>query len=911
VTTSTDSGQHAPGAAGRALRAHGVRTGGDHAVPTRTPEDLVAALARHGGRPALVGASVPGGVVTYADLASRVAAEAQAHRVEGQGTRRLVLLEARRDEATVVALLGALAAHQPVLLTGPEATEPLAEAWDPDVVVDAGGRATRRARGDRELHPDLALLLSTSGSTGSPKLVRLSRANLVANAHQICDSLGIRADDVAATTLPLHYCYGLSVLTSHLAAGAAVLLTEQSVTSDAFWEEARAHGVTTFPGVPHTFDLLERSGVEHRDLPSLRYLTQAGGRMDPSAVRRVAALGERQGFDLVVMYGATEATARMAVLPPSRTATAPGSIGRAVPGGCFRLEPVPGADPGVGELVYTGPNVMLGYATEQHDLARGRTVSELRTGDLARVRDDGLLEVTGRVGRVAKVLGLRLDLDRVERLLAVRGRVVTAVDGGDRLVLGVVTASRPVVAREVRDLAADELGLPPTSVAVVALPELPRLPSGKVDARALAALAREEETSPARGAAVDVDALRALVAEVLRRPVGPDDSFVSLGGDSLSYVEVSLRLERALGTLPSGWATRSLRSLAGEPVAEPRRGRLVETNVLLRAFAIVSIVGSHANLFTLLGGAHLLLAVAGFNTARFHLADVPRTSRVRRLAVAALRIAVPGALVITTVSLWTQEIGWRQMLLVNGLTSTEWSEPHWYYWFVEAIVYILLVLAALVALPLVDRLERRFPFWLPFGLAVGALLTRYGVIAFPGDQIHRAHVVFWLFALGWAALRARAGWQQWLLTALAVVSVPGFFDEGERNVYVLVGLLALVWLPDLRVPAPVARVVGELASASLWIYLVHWQVYPHLEHRIPWLATLLSLLAGVLVARLVAAAGGRLRTAAGIDGAPRWLSRGWKRFSSKGTDGDARLGPGTPGRHDQPPHLAAGPARHR
>jgi acyl-CoA synthetase (AMP-forming)/AMP-acid ligase II len=928
VTTSPHLGPRVPGAATEsALPGSGVAPFAGAGIPARdadgavsalvsgdvapAPGDLVSALALHGGRPALVGASAPGGVVTYAELAERVAAEAQHHRAQGLGTRRLVLLEARRDEAGVVALLGALAAHQPVLLTGPEATARLAEAWDPDVVVDAGGRTTRRARGTRDLHPDLALLLSTSGTTGSPKLVRLSRDNLVVNARQIRESLGIRADDVAATTLPLHYCYGLSVLTSHLAAGAAVLLTEESVTSDAFWEEARTHGVTTFPGVPHTFDLLERSGLEQRDLPSLRYVTQAGGRMDPATVRRVAALGARKGFDLVVMYGATEATARMAVLPPSRTATAPGSIGRAVPGGSFRLEPVPDADPGVGELVYTGPNVMLGYATDRADLARGRTVTELRTGDLARVRDDGLLEVTGRVGRIAKVLGLRLDLDRVERLLAARGRVVTAVDGGDRLVLGVVTASRPVVAREVQDHAADVLGLPPTSVAVVALPELPRLPSGKVDGRALAALADETVAAPAGGSVVDVDALCALVAEVLRRPVGPGDSFVSLGGDSLSYVEVSLRLERALGTLPSGWATRSMRSLAGESAVEPRRGRLVETNVLLRAFAIVSIVGSHANLFTLLGGAHLLLAVAGFNTARFHLADVPRTSRVRRLAVGALRIAVPSALVITTVSLWTQEIGWRQMLLVNGLTSTQWSEPHWYYWFVEAIVYILLVLAALLALPLVDRLERRFPFWLPFGLAVGALLTRYGVIAFPGDQIHRAHVVFWLFALGWAALRARAGWQRWLLTALAVVSVPGFFDEGERNLYVLVGLLALVWLPDLRVPTPVARVAGELASASLWIYLVHWQVYPHLEHRIPWLATVLSLLAGVLVARVVAAAGPRLRTAAGIDGAPGWLSPGWKRFSSKGTDGDARLGPGTPGRHDQPPHLTAGPARHR
>ena len=216
----------------------------------------------------------------------------------------------------------------------------------------------------------------------------------------------------------------------------------------------------------------------------------------------------------------------------------------------------------------------------------------------------------------------------------------------------------------------------------------------------------------------------------------------------------------------------------------------------------------------------------------------------------ALRVAVPSVLVIGTVALWTEGLGWRQALLLNGLTTREWSEPSWYYWFVEAVVYLLLIVAALALVPAFDRLERAQPFWLPFGLATVALVTRYGLLGVPGDNVHRVHVVFWIFALGWATAKATTLRHRVALSLLTVVTVPGFFHEGARDLYVAGGLLALVWVPRLRLPSPVARVVAVLAASSLWIYLLHWQVYPHLEHRIPWLATVLSLVVGVAAAAL-------------------------------------------------------------
>ena len=313
--------------------------------------------------------------------------------------------------------------------------------------------------------------------------MRLGRDGLLANAAAIAEALAIRPDDVAATTLPLHYCYGLSVLHSHLLRGAGLMLSDDSVLDERFWVDVTTHGVTTIPGVPHTFELLERSGFAERSTPSVRTLTQAGGRMAPERVRVFAELGQRRGFDLFVMYGATEATARMSVLPSDLAATVPTSIGRPLEGTDFHLEGV-GAD-GVGELVFTGPNVMLGYATEPADLALGRTVTQLHTGDLARELPGGLWEITGRCNRIAKVCGLRIDLDHVERTLCDRGFVVAAADGGERLVVAIVDGARPVDAHALTGIACELTGLPAALVDVVVLPDLPRLANGKVDYSAL------------------------------------------------------------------------------------------------------------------------------------------------------------------------------------------------------------------------------------------------------------------------------------------------------------------------------------------------------------------------------------------------------------------------------------------
>ncbi|MCB5163975.1 AMP-binding protein [Streptomyces bambusae] len=824
-------------------------------LPDTRTVPFARALAAHGERTAVITSDGP---VTYRELAARV--DATARRL-GTG-RRLVLLCATNSLDSLVVHLAALTAGHPLLLAPgdhPEAVQSLIDTYDPDLVARQDGAEwvldERRPGSAHTLHPDLALLLSTSGSTGSPKLVRLSHENLQANAESIAAYLDIRPTDRAATTLPLHYCYGLSVVHSHLLRGAALILTGLSVADSCFWDLFRTARGTTFAGVPYTFDLLDRVGFASMDLPDLRYVTQAGGRLAPDRVRQYAALGRTAGWELFVMYGQTEATARMAYLPPHLAETRPEAAGIPIPGGSFRLRPLPDQPaPDTGELVYTGPNVMLGYADTPDDLRLGRTVHELHTGDTARRAPDGLYEITGRLGRFTKILGLRIDPRQIEATLARDG--ITALCAGDDeslsiAVVGTGTGTGESAARRIRRRVADDCGLPVHAVRVHMVPDLPRLPTGKPDYQAVRALGRpvdRKRTLPPGHRPEDLCRLYATVLD--RTDVTEDSSFVGLGGDSLSYVEVSLQLEERLGHLPADWHLTPIRDLRPSGEADrPARKRTLETSVALRALAIFCIVGSHIHVFGIKGGAHILLAVAGYNFARFHLTTAERRVRVRRIRAGIARVALPSVAWIGFILLLNDDYSLANLFLLDSIIGPEDLTTGMHFWFIEALVYILIAALALLALPAVDRAERRYPYALPMGLAALGLITRYDLVDLPGDLHVRdaeAVTVFWLFALGWAAAKASTTRQRLLVTAAALATVPGFFpgDPG-REAIIMAGFTLLVWVPTLPSRDRLNRLAGLLATSSLSIYLTHWQIFPLLDGFSRHLAFLTALVFGI------------------------------------------------------------------
>ncbi|MFF1384974.1 AMP-binding protein [Arthrobacter sp. NPDC058288] len=817
------------------------------------PATFAGSLARHGDLPAVLTAAAS---LSYRELAGLVDATAATL----GPVRRLVLLEARNDVDSLVAYLAALSAGHPLIVVpGDKAgsSGSIAAAYRPDVILRSGDGNGRpaieevRPGTSHELHPDLALLLSTSGSTGSPKLVRLSHVNLQSNAESIAEYLGIRPEDRAATTLPMSYCYGLSVINSHLARGAALVLTDLSVVDPCFWDLFAARGATSFAAVPYTFELLDRVGFSGMDLPHLRYVTQAGGRLAPEQVREFSRLGRRRGWDLFVMYGATEATARMAYLPPELAESAPETIGIPVPGGSFRIDPVAGLDDG--ELVYTGPNVMLGYAESPDDLSAGRTVAELRTGDLARQHPTGIYEIVGRRSRFVKVVGLRVDLGQVERILAGLGVSGACAGSDDGLVVAVEGDHDE---RLLGKVLAQGVGLPRTSVDVHAVEHLPRLGSGKVDypavlelaaTRAAPAPAREAPASAADEGPADVPKI---FAEQLEHDDVTDDStFVTLGGDSLSYVAVSVRLEIALGNLPQDWHVRTVRELMNPGLTNPgkppqRRRRFfarLETGIVLRALAIVFIVSTHVGLFSWQGTAHVLMAVAGFNFARFQLTG-ERLPRLRRQLRSLGRVVVPSVLFIGAAYLLTDRYSVANVLLLNAIIGPDEVTTQWHFWFVEVLVYILAAAGALLAVPWADRAERRFPWAFPLVLTAVGLLERFELV---DPEVPNTGPVLWLFALGWAVARSRNLVQRLAVTAVTVLTVPGFFDNPNREATLVAGILLLIWVRSIPVPARLHGLVGLLAASSLYAYLTHWLVYPLLVDTSPALAVAASLAAGV------------------------------------------------------------------
>ena len=617
--------------------------------------------------------------------------------------------------------------------------------------------------------------------------------------------------------------------------------------------------------MPYTFELLDRVGFTDMELPDLRYVTQAGGRLDPATVARYAGHGRSRGWELFVMYGQTEATARMAYLPPHLAAAHPGAIGVPVPGGSFRIEAVPGLDDG--ELVYAGPNVMLGYAETPADFAAGRTVTELRTGDLARRNAAGLYEVVGRRSRFVKIVGLRIDLGQVEKMLHGMG-LQAACAGTDRKLVAAVEGSHDT--RLLAKMLAQDLGLPRAAVEVHAVGELPRLGTGKTDYPAVLALAAlpcpaEPAAGPAGGALRTAPAapedVRRIFAETLEiEDISDGDTFVSLGGDSLSYVAASVRLEKALGHLPPDWHVTPVRDLQAR--ARPRRSRRrifapLETSIVLRAVAIVVIISTHVDLIRWPGTAHILMALAGYNFARFQLGG-DRLPRLRRQLVSVARIVVPTVVFIGAVMLLTDKFHYTplNLVLLNTMIGPAGWTDAWHFWFVEVLVYVLLGMTALLAIPWVHRTERRFPLAFPVALTAAGLLARYGLLGF--DILH-TRPVLWLFALGWAFARARTVPQRLALSAIAAVALPGYFGDPWREATILAGILLLAWLPALPLPALLHRVVGMLASASLYVYVTHWVVFPDLKDNHPVLAVALSLAVGMAYWAVWARLMGRIR----------------------------------------------------
>ena len=341
-----------------------------------------------------------------------------------------------------------------------------------------------------EINPELALCLTTSGSTGSPKFVRLSAKNVLANAESIAEYLDIDENERPVTTLPSYYSYGVSVINSHLIKGATILLTEGTVAQREFWNFMKENQATSIAGVPYTYEMLKMLRFFRMDLPYLKTMTQAGGKLNKDIAKEYIEFAQSKGKRFFVMYGQTEATARMSYLPLEHALDKYASIGIAIPRGKFSIIDVNGnaiEESDVdGELVYEGPNVSLGYAECRADLAKGdENHGVLHTGDVARRDADGYYYITGRMKRFVKVWGNRCNLDATEQLVKAITTSCACVGVDDKITIFVTQEG---LEEEIIKLLVAKTGFNNRAFSVKMIDAIPVKSSGKIDYQTMQAM---------------------------------------------------------------------------------------------------------------------------------------------------------------------------------------------------------------------------------------------------------------------------------------------------------------------------------------------------------------------------------------------------------------------------------------
>ena len=818
-------------------------------------------LEQYSERLAIVG--LDGRRISYGELAR--AADDFAARLPAEKS--LIFIEMDNAVEPIVAYLGALRHRHTVLLverTGTSAFAKLVDTFRPHFVYrrdSAGDMILDRLESDTVLHPDVALLLSTSGSTGSIKLVRLSYENIASNADAIAEYLGIDGSHRTITTLPPHYSFGMSVINSHLAAGAAIVLTQELVTSDTFWALFRANEVSSFAGVPYTYELLERRRFADMELPSLKYFTQAGGRLAPEKVRALADWAAARQKKFFVMYGQTEAGPRISYLPPDMAHDHPDCIGVPVPGGKLSIvddDGNPVDQPDVpGELVYVGPNVMMGYASSSADLALGASTAALSTGDIACRNKDGLFYIVGRKKRFIKPYGYRVNLDELQEQLQDSGfsGVCVGTDAHVTVALQEIGQADAALAALQR-----KLDLPGHIFEFVELPEIPRLASGKIDFQQVQKIAEAALTErrssldtadPARSGSW-LDRMVHRVADVIgiqrqnfkniaaayawvfnKRQIDPGESFVSLGGDSLSYIVVSDVIQNHLGHLPADWEKMPIAEL--DAVGRSQRAKFtIPSDVLIRALAIMGVVAAHLSLSPFEGGSNVLMILAGLSFGKFMWADNPQAV-VGAIGKRMPNLLFPSLIMICLAFAWTGEFRWPTLLFFENLITR--TDPYWFapLWFLQVLFQTYILLALISYTPGVAKFGARNEFLFAVLFTISAVAVKCVLAVSLGTDVQTGEYLpqyfFWQFGIGWMIFASKTKTERMVTFGMLVASIllvhslRDFTGDNSgdphRMALIVLGCGFLLLFERVRMPKAVGVGVSLVAMASYYIYLFH------------------------------------------------------------------------------------------
>lgn len=389
-----------------------------------------------------------------------------------------LLLSPQTDRGLINTLL---IKYQPDYVIAPER---ICHYFEGEVLKERGDYKLLKLRdAHHQLYDKLSLLLPTSGSTGSPKLVRHSYLNLESSAQIVSEFFKLDNSDKTFSFLPMYYTMGLSVIHSHLRVGATIILVKSAMTDANFWRVLKESKATSITGVPYSFEILKKLRFFRMKLPNLKFITQGGGKLSAELYDDCVHFANENNIKFIPTYGQTEGTARMAFLEPAMAANKEGSIGKAIPQGILSIIDEDGQESfegeATGEMVYRGPNVTLGYANNLEDLKlQDERQGVLYTGDIVKRDADGYYFIIGRKSRFLKLYGIRIALDEVEEMIATSFDTECACGGTDEKMCVLIT--KPNLNKEITDFIVKKTGLFHQSFQVEYVEEIPRNETGKV-----------------------------------------------------------------------------------------------------------------------------------------------------------------------------------------------------------------------------------------------------------------------------------------------------------------------------------------------------------------------------------------------------------------------------------------------
>jgi amino acid adenylation domain-containing protein len=702
--------------------------------------------------------------------------------------------------------------------------------------------------------PDLAYIIFTSGSTGRPKGVQVRHHGLSTFIHAMSIEPGLTENDRLLSVTTVSFDIAALELFLPLTVGATLYIASREDTLDGnrLKRLLEHHAISVFQATPATYQMLLGAGWEgSRELKLL-----CGGEALPA---ELASQLLSRCHELWNMYGPTETTI-WSTTKKITTVETPMSVGKPILGTRTyvlndRQVPVPiGVS---GELYIAGDGVARGYHARP-DLTAERFVEDpfsgdmgarmYRTGDLARIADNGDITYLGRLDRQVKIRGFRIELGEIEAAVSTLGNVRQCVvedyappSGAKRLVAYIVLSdpNASISVDRLRDHLSSRLPEYMIPTAVVTLDALPLTPNNKVDRKALPPPATEhysslsgredvaDDASVAPGNALEQKIIQSWNRRLGLKSVTGDDTFVSLGGDSLTYVQITMDLENIIGVVPDGWERMTVRALARQKAKTPSVFAEVDNTTFIRAFAIVAIVILHVvPEYSVRGWTSGLFMVAGFLLAKFQFSTVIAKQSPRPIVSSAVRILIPATILTAALQIWISgSIRLDELLLFSNLTGRASG-----YWFIQVLVQFLLFMAVLFWFSPVRRFaaERAFDFgMLLLGISAMLMLTApFEWIASDHANWHYPHFRLWQFAIGWCIYFSDTPLRRTISAyAICFFVVFGYWllqsrlGAGYAVVTAASGFI-LLYAPRIWLVKPFHRLAYALAGASLFIYLM-------------------------------------------------------------------------------------------